>query len=809
MGIFYNKNSRRGIAVYVLIILSILLIIITGLFSYNKISFSLNNLNNKINQDFELASIKEIRLNYAKLDNMMEMFLITHKSSYIEETDTTAARTRVLIAKLRTSKKISKREHSLVDSLKMLITNKVKNLKYISRFQQDASIERLIKDFENMQSIRSAMDREQRRKRPRTNILLPTEKNQKKQAKAVPETKQLDTVLETRDIFDISDTTSINPYLKKDYNINVSFNTLCALIENIETDRIDLERKQSEKSIKEANQYTLLLGSCIIILLTIASVTYFKYTKKLAEVRKSLSDSKEIAEEMTIIKERFMANMSHEIRTPLNAISGFVDQLHQSNINSKQKKQTEIIQKSIQHILNIVNDILDFSKLNAGKLTLSKSGFEMEPLVKQIIESLDPLVAEKHIHISCHIDDTLPKVLIGDAYRLKQILLNIIGNAIKYTNQQGSIHVTVGYRKTAENWYKVEIGVKDTGIGIEKADLDNIFKEFHMAENARWTKSGSTGLGLSITKMLVELYHGTIEIDSKINEGTHVRIQIPFEAGSDVDLSMADPYLNHLNFIKNKEILIADDEPFNRVLLNNILHKYGAITTDAENGTHVLSLLRNKSFDCILMDIKMPEINGLETSKRIRESKNEEIAHIPIIAVSAAITAENMSFLQSIGVNSFLEKPFKEKDLMNLLYKILGKGQEGSVLQLPKITEQQPLNRSGSFDLSELQRQAGNDQTFIKDMIMTLIESTHKGMQEMETYLEYNEWDKIHLTAHRIASPLKFIFARETYDTIKQLEAETMENAVRDKDNIIDLFDLFKEQFKKLEQLLQEYVENH
>ncbi len=800
MKIFYFQ--KWGISVYVLLTLSIILIIVASGLSYNKISSSLHSLNNRITQDFELTAIKDIRLNYATLDNMVEMYLITHKRSYIKKVDSTSETIKGLITSLKTSEKITERESRLLDSLKLILFNKVKNIKYISRFQQDASIERLIKDYNNMQSIRSAMERaEMSRRRPRTSkaeagttAVKPAQKNGTE-----------DINMEYQDVFNISDTTSINPYLKKDYAFNLDFNSMCALIEDLETNRIEQERRQSEKSIKQANNYLVFVSLCVIVFLSLACFVYFRYIKKSAELRKSLSDSKEIAEEMTIIKERFMANMSHEIRTPLNAISGFVDQLHQSNINSKQKKQTEIIQKSIQHILNIVNDILDFSKLNAGKLTLSKKGFEIHNLVQQTIESLEPLIAEKQIEVSCRIDEDIPRVLIGDAYRLKQILLNILGNAIKYTNN-GSIAVHLSCRKTSENWYVVMISVRDTGIGIEKAELDNIFKEFHMAENARWTKSGSTGLGLSITKMLVELFQGTIEIDSKINEGTQVMIRIPFEGGTTIDLSVENPHLNARNFLKGKHILIADDEPFNRVLLNNILNKYGAITTEAENGNDVLSLISHKHFDCILMDIKMPEMDGLETSRRIRSSSDPGTASIPIIAVSAAITNENFTFFHSIGVDSFLEKPFKENNLMTLLYKIFSEG-KGQVLNIDPEEETGTL-KNKVFDLSELQRQAGNDSSFIRDMIITLIDSTHKGIDEIETYLREDDWERIHLTAHRIASPLKFIFASSTYETIKQVENESQRNGSTDKDTVVYLFDQFKEQFGKLEQLLQEYVEN-
>src|SRR5690606_20419450 len=302
------------------------------------------------------------------------------------------------------------------------------------------------------------------------------------------------------------------------------------------------------------------------IFILLAGIYYFRYLRKLAEIQQRLASSKEIAEELAVIKERFMANMSHEIRTPLNAISGFVDQLHASDLNYSQKKQIEIIQKSIQHILNIVNDILDFSKLNAKRLQLNQKGFAFQPTLQQTLELLEPLAAEKNILLQCRINKDLPPVFIGDAYRIRQILLNIIGNAIKYTIE-GGINVHIRHEMIKDNFCEVEIEVKDTGIGIEQNELSNIFKEFHMAENAApWNKSGSSGLGLSITKMLVDLHNGSIGIDSDLNKGTVVKIKLPFRVGSSTDLEDEHLYLKDLEFLAGKRIIIADDEPFNRVL---------------------------------------------------------------------------------------------------------------------------------------------------------------------------------------------------------------------------------------------------
>jgi CheY-like chemotaxis protein/two-component sensor histidine kinase len=485
-----------------------------------------------------------------------------------------------------------------------------------------------------------------------------------------------------------------------------------------------------------------------------------------------------------------------------------VDQLHASNLNYAQRKQTEIIQKSIQHILNIVNDILDFSKLNAGKLELNKKGFELRKTIHQTTELLEPLITEKNIALVQTIDEQVPEILIGDAYRIRQILFNIIGNAIKYTIE-GSINVSVSYKNINMNACEIILEVKDTGIGINKTELENIFKEFHMADNAEgWNKAGSSGLGLSITKMLVELHNGRIDIESELNKGTTVRIRIPFVMGTAGDLKTDSSYLNDLLFLENKKIIIADDELFNRVLMNNILHKYNAQTFEAENGLHVLSILENESIDCILMDVKMPLLNGIQTTTRIRQLSDASKANVPIIAVTAAMTHDNLKIFIDNKVDLFMEKPFKENDLLDLLYKTIKTDQvyQGNI---STVLQQETLsNNKKLFDLSELQRQSGKDPQFISDMLETLIISTQRGIAEIEQELQNERWDNINLIAHRLASPFRFIMAADTYNSIKQIENMTESELSISKAEILNQFQNFKNHYSKLETLLNEYKQS-
>ncbi len=806
MRLFYLQDNKWGNLVYLLLFLSFILIATTGIISYFRISDSLSNLKSRINQDFELNTIKSIQNSYIGIDNKLEMYVITHRKSYLTQLDSSSSNIRTLLMSLKMSRKITGQESQLIDSLKMHVASKIKNISNIVRFQQDKSIERLIEDYMNMQSIRTAMDRANNEAKYRRR------KSGKKSGEKT-ENLTLDTLfneqnLAKNDILELADSKNINPYLERDHFMNLKITEIIDQLVNMETDRLDRERIETENTIKVANRSIMLLGACTALFIILAAFVYFRYITQLSKIQRRLADSKDIAEELAMIKERFMANMSHEIRTPLNAISGFVDQLHASNLNYTQRKQTEIIQKSIQHILNIVNDILDFSKLNAGKLELNKKGFEIVKTLNQTVELLNPLIAEKNIHLQTEIDSKIPQVLIGDAYRLRQVLLNIIGNAIKYTIE-GTITVKLKHKQTSSNSCDILIEVNDTGIGISKNELDNIFKEFHMAENAAgWNKAGSSGLGLSITKMLVELHNGKIEIDSELNRGTNIQIKIPYTIGSKSDLNMENSYLNDLMFLENKKIIVADDELFNRVLMNNILHKYNAQTFEAENGLHVLSILEREQIDCILMDVKMPELNGLQTTRRIRQIKDEKIATVPIIAVTAAMTHDNLKAFIDNKVDLFLEKPFKENELMDMLYKVMGKPNSNTSVKEKNYSDMPPEQPRKLFDLSELQRQGGMDPNFIVDMLETLFNSTRIGIEEIEKELSEERWDNVNLIAHRLASPLRFIMAGDAYNSIKQIENMTESELSISKEEIRSQFQMFKNNYAKLEEKLQEHIKS-
>jgi signal transduction histidine kinase/DNA-binding NarL/FixJ family response regulator len=770
--------------------------------SYRRITESVSGLKNRIKDDVELNAIKNMRNEFENIDNMLQMYLITHNRFYLGRLDSSVYQTGEILKKLKKSVKLSQKSVESLDSMGYYTKLKSKNIAEIIRFQQDVSIEKLIDDYLNMQSIRNADENHERSLWSRLKLRNKSKKKIEKPEKTIPETE---INIEKQDIVQMAEADNINPYLEKDHVINIRYNSISKALERNEIDRIDHERRQTERSIESANESIMVLGILTSVFILLAGIVYFRYIKRMAEIGRQLTLSKEQAEELTLIKERFMANMSHEIRTPLNAISGFIDQLQEDGLSKDKAHQAELVTKSIQHILNIINDILDFSKLKAGKLSLEQKGFKAAETIRQAAELLIPLIKKPKTRLIMNISKNMPEVLIGDAYRLRQILLNILGNSIKYT-ESGTIELSAGFETKEDGKSYLNLNVTDTGIGIDASELSNIFNEFHMAGNARWSKAGSTGLGLSITKMLVELFHGNISIESRTGSGTSVKIQLPMYEGTASDVLEEISYNpDETNFLRNKVVLVADDEPFNRDLIKKILQKFEVQILEAENGQVVMDILKDKRVDCILMDIKMPVMNGIESTEALRNSEDKSISDIPVVAVSAALTDETLDKLSSMGVDKSLEKPFRENELLRILHDIFG-GDHPPIDVQDNNDDMGPPDSPSGFDITELQRQSNGDSKFVEEMLKTLLESTSDGLNSIKNSIQSKEKDSIHITSHRIASPLRYIKADTLYKSIKLLENQTDTGVDTDFELLLKTYETAKRQFYRLKRNIQDYM---
>ena len=391
-----------------------------------------------------------------------------------------------------------------------------------------------------------------------------------------------------------------------------------------------------------------------------------KMSEKLRFMMSDLEVAREEAEQASRTKSEFLANMSHEIRTPMNAIINLVQLSLEEKDFEKQHYYLTQVSDSSSLLLNIINDILDFSKIEAGKLAISKIPFDLHRMLK-VIENIFSLKAEeKGLVIQFINDKDLPVALIGDDLRLKQILINLIGNAIKFT-EKGSVTVTshvLAYSE--ENYALIKFSIRDTGIGVAKEKLPKLFTAFVQAEDATTRQFGGSGLGLTISQSLAKLLGGKLSAESELGKGSCFYVQLPFEIDTAPSTDIKRIDIKPSFDLTGTHLLIAEDNKTNRLVLEAILNQEKISFDMAHNGQEALDFLKNNRYDAVLMDVQMPILNGLDATKKIRCS-NEHYHNIPIIAMTAyAIDGDKEKCLES-GMNAYVSKPIDRDNFLAIL----------------------------------------------------------------------------------------------------------------------------------------------
>jgi signal transduction histidine kinase len=428
----------------------------------------------------------------------------------------------------------------------------------------------------------------------------------------------------------------------------------------------------ARNSIEKFSWGSLVIILVIEVLLCFNIIRLVKYESQLIEAREN-------AEKMTLMKSRFLSNMSHEIRSPLTSIMGFTDIIDRMESDPEKKKYLQAIKTSSDHLLNTVNDVLDFSKLDAGKLRLEQHPFNISEAIGEVVFAFSTAAADKGIEIKEALSIAKDLVVIGDKFRLKQILFNLTSNAIKFT-EHGAVTIVAAASNRNGNQVSLKIRVADSGIGIPADQLSSIFEEFtqvtsadQSAESRRAIKG--TGLGLPICKMLVELQGGTIEVTSKLNEGSTFEVSLLYDIDQEQQAIQPPSQPENNGFLLNsdmmhKKALVIEDNEINAMLLGLLLKKQNLAYDLAKDGQIGWQMFNDNKYDIVLTDINVPKLTGDQLATAIRNHPNGK-ASLPVVALTATIMQDDLDAYRKAGITDVLVKPFKETELKLMLQRHL------------------------------------------------------------------------------------------------------------------------------------------
>jgi len=499
--------------------------------------------------------------------------------------------------------------------------------------------------------------------------------------------------------------------------------------------------------------------------------------------------TKQRAERSEKFMQQFLANMSHEIRTPINAVTGMTGLLLQKNPAPDQLKYLESIRNASDSLLIIINDILDLSKIEAGKIEIEKIDMSVEAVVENVIEIIHFKAEEKGLLLEYKVDKKISPVLIGDPTRLTQILLNLIGNAVKFTSK-GRIKLDVlrvgnTEKAVSLNRQKLEtlqFSVSDTGIGMTKEEQEKLFQDYIQAGSDTTRRYGGTGLGLSISKQLVKLQNGDIEVRSRKNEGSVFVFTLTYPVSSNTTLIHKDQNVSEEMLIEMKgiKLLLADDNEYNRIVVKETLQlKIPEIIIDeALDGIEALSKAKDNSYDIILMDLVMPKMDGLEATRKIRNEFDSSKNKIPIVALTASVVRSEIDKSIAAGMNDFIPKPFKAHELISTIYRTVKKIDSRNIdvveqEDIQNIKSNDPKNGS-SIDISSIHEFTENDPVRFNRCVELFIKQVPENLNNINAAFSGQDYDKLRITTHNLKPQLRIAGLSEALELAEQIELSAL-----------------------------------
>lgn len=491
---------------------------------------------------------------------------------------------------------------------------------------------------------------------------------------------------------------------------------------------------------------------------------------------KELLLAKRNTEKMAKVKDTFLANMSHELRTPMNGILGVTNLLSKTRLDEQQIHYAHLISDSVNNLLTIINDILDMEKISSGKIDFEHRAFKIVDKIKSLVHSFQYKVEQKQLKLS--LNSTLPSnlVIIGDQHRLAQILNNLLSNAIKFTNK-GSINVNISLLHYTDTDVIIEFVVEDTGIGIQENRISTIFEPF-VKGSSKITKFGGTGLGLSICKNLVEMQGGSIELSSEVNTGSTFAFSLPFKRGELQEVSEIKRPILNLSKI-NKKILVAEDIELNQFLVKTMLESWGGSVDIAVNGKEAIDKVKEHRYDLILMDIQMPEMDGITATRHIRELPDAEKAQIPIIAFTANTLQGDAKLYRDAGMNDYITKPYAEEKLHEKITEVLNLASkpaepiESAPVYDEPTSSTEPEEKL--YNISMIEAIGKSNPAFVEKMIVMFVDFVGKDFEKIKDAASKNNWTEVAQIAHKLKSTFGNMGVTSLVPYVTDLETQTGE----------------------------------
>ncbi|TMM57372.1 response regulator [Maribacter algarum] len=503
-----------------------------------------------------------------------------------------------------------------------------------------------------------------------------------------------------------------------------------------------------------------------------------------------------------------VAKVSHEIRTPLNGIIGFADLLKEDKLTKTQLERVNAIQTASYGLMEIINELLEYSKLSAGLEQFESVDFNLNSVVDNVVYLCDTLITDKNVELLTTIDNEVPEGLIGDPSKLSQILLNLLGNAVKFV-EEGSIHLTIELRKQRGNQLFLAFSIADTGIGISKNSLDHIFDSYKQAEYDTKAKYGGSGLGLSIVKQIIDNLGGDISVDSKLGEGTIFRFMLPYKKGSIENIVKRDSTISinsdELLAVKGLRILVFEDNVINQKLIAQRLKSWQCKTYVTDNALYGLNLLETNQIDMVLMDLKMPEMSGFEVTRLIRKSEIESVKQMPVIAVSADFTAQDREKCLQHKINDFILKPYSPDELLTKLVKHKNRMKTTLTLESQTINpEIEVYSDATKINLSIILEDCLGQMDLLEELVMLYKQNALEFIGIVKLNLDNENLEEVAFAAHKIKSGLAMMQSKSLYTLVEQIQKICKTNG--DRKHLNFLHNCFVEEYPLVENAIDEQI---